>query len=106
MSARRSRKGFPVRKVLEDTLQEDSDDDDSDEDKFLNLNEEDGQIVEPCEDVPFLTILAVFSEDVWDEDSAYLELLAKEVNSLSHSILAPVFTYLIRVLVCAKSLKN
>jgi len=60
MSAQRSRKGFPVRKVLEDTLQEDSDDDDSDEDKFLNLNEEDGQNVEPCEDVPFLTISAVF----------------------------------------------
>ncbi|KAG2092266.1 armadillo-type protein [Suillus cothurnatus] len=47
------------RKVLEDQLVEGSDDEDEDETRYLNL--------EGDED-----------EDVWDEDSAYLEILAKE----------------------------
>ncbi|EGN93981.1 hypothetical protein SERLA73DRAFT_115471 [Serpula lacrymans var. lacrymans S7.3] len=46
------------RKALEDSFQEESDDDDEEDAKFLNLEGED--------------------EDVWDEDSAYLEMLAKE----------------------------
>ncbi|KAF9257153.1 ARM repeat-containing protein [Marasmius fiardii PR-910] len=46
------------RKTLEESLQDDSDDEDIDEEKLLNLHGDD--------------------EDVWDEDSAYLEMLAKE----------------------------
>ncbi|KAI3621267.1 nonsense-mediated mrna decay protein [Moniliophthora roreri] len=55
------REGWPgivERKALEESLQEDSDDDDLEEEKLLNLHGDD--------------------EDVWDEDSAYLEMLAKE----------------------------
>ncbi|KAF9065181.1 armadillo-type protein [Rhodocollybia butyracea] len=46
------------RKALEEALQDDDDDDDLDDEKVLNLNGDD--------------------EDVWDEDSAYLEMLASE----------------------------
>ncbi|KAK0187704.1 armadillo-type protein [Armillaria mellea] len=52
-------KAVEARKALEDALQEDDDEDDVDDEKFLNLNGDD--------------------EDVWDEDSAYLEMLAKEL---------------------------
>ncbi|KAG1889690.1 armadillo-type protein [Suillus fuscotomentosus] len=56
-------KGLPQavakRKVLEDQLVEGDDDEDEDETKYLNLEGEE-------------------DEDVWDEDSAYLEILAKE----------------------------
>ncbi|KAG1819416.1 armadillo-type protein [Suillus variegatus] len=56
-------KGLPQavakRKVLEDELVEGDDDEDEDETKYLNLEGEE-------------------DEDVWDEDSAYLEILAKE----------------------------
>jgi hypothetical protein len=41
-------------------LHEDDDEEDEDEQRYLNLNEEEG--------------------DVWDEDSAYIEMLAKEVR--------------------------
>ncbi|KAI0263933.1 ARM repeat-containing protein [Gloeopeniophorella convolvens] len=52
-------KAIAARKALQDALQEGSDaSDDEDEARFLNLHEEDG--------------------DVWDEDSAYIEMLAKE----------------------------
>ncbi|KAF8887163.1 armadillo-type protein [Infundibulicybe gibba] len=51
-------KAIQDRKALEEALQEDSDEDESDDERVLNLTEDD--------------------EDVWDEDSAYLELLAKE----------------------------
>ncbi|KAK7054442.1 Nonsense-mediated mRNA decay protein 5 [Paramarasmius palmivorus] len=51
-------KAIADRKALEESLQEDSDDDDLEEEKLLNLHGDD--------------------EDVWDEDSAYLEMLAKE----------------------------
>jgi hypothetical protein len=49
-----------ARKALQDSLHEDDDEDDEDEQRYLNLNEEEG--------------------DVWDEDSAYIEMLAKEVR--------------------------
>ncbi|KAI0286170.1 armadillo-type protein [Russula brevipes] len=59
-------KGLPkavaARKALQDSLQEDESEEDEDEQRFLNLNEEEG--------------------DVWDEDSAYLEMLAKEGQRL------------------------
>ncbi|KAG7087929.1 hypothetical protein E1B28_011975 [Marasmius oreades] len=51
-------KAVAERKALEESLQDDSDDDDIEEEKLLNLHGDD--------------------EDVWDEDSAYLEMLAKE----------------------------
>ncbi|KAF7298645.1 Importin N-terminal domain-containing protein [Mycena indigotica] len=55
-----------ARKELEDQDDED-DDDDIYEEKVLNMNEDD--------------------EDVWDEDSAYLEMLANEVCPLSYGLL-------------------
>jgi len=52
-------KAMEVRQALEEAYEDDSDDDDIiDDSKVLNLNEDE--------------------EDVWDEDSAYLEMLAKE----------------------------
>ncbi|KAG6856227.1 hypothetical protein H0H87_006321 [Tephrocybe sp. NHM501043] len=51
-------KAVAARKALEESLQEDSDDDELIEEKILNFNEDE--------------------EDVWDEDSAYLEVLANE----------------------------
>ncbi|KAF5381241.1 hypothetical protein D9757_007902 [Collybiopsis confluens] len=51
-------KAVADRKALEDSLAEDEDEDDLDDEKVLNLNGDD--------------------EDVWDEDSAYLEMLANE----------------------------
>ncbi|KAA1474736.1 ARM repeat-containing protein [Dentipellis sp. KUC8613] len=53
-------KAIAARKALQEALHEDDDDeaDDEDDSKFLNLNGDD--------------------EDVWDEDSAYIEMLAKE----------------------------
>ncbi|KAI0754790.1 ARM repeat-containing protein [Daedaleopsis nitida] len=56
-------KAVQARKELEEAFQADSDSDDSDSDsKFLNMNEED--------------------DDVWDEDSAYVEMLANEGQRL------------------------
>lgn len=52
-----------ARKALQDELQEDEGYEDEDEQRLLNLNEEEG--------------------DVWDEDSAYIEMLAKEVRQAS-----------------------
>lgn len=68
-----------AREEYEEALQADEEEAVSDEEKILNLDEEDGE-------VSFL--LLVFSlahilhnaEDVWDEDSAYLEMLANEVS--------------------------
>jgi importin-7 len=55
-----------ARKALQDSLHEDEDEDNEDEQRYLNMNEEEG--------------------DVWDEDSAYIELLAKEVRVISRSL--------------------
>lgn len=51
-------KAIANRKALEEALQEEDEEDDFIEDKFLNFNEEE--------------------DDVWDQDSAYLEMLANE----------------------------
>ncbi|KAG6819702.1 hypothetical protein H0H93_009446 [Arthromyces matolae] len=51
-------KAIAARKALEEELTNDDDDDELVEEKILNLNDEE--------------------EDVWDEDSAYLEMLANE----------------------------
>ena len=48
-----------ARKALQDSLHEDEAEDDDDEQRYLNMNEEEG--------------------DVWDDNSAYIEMLAKEV---------------------------
>ncbi|KAH9999685.1 armadillo-type protein [Russula compacta] len=55
-------KAIATRKELQDSLQEDEGEEDEDEQRYLNLNEEEG--------------------DVWDEDSAYIEMLAKEGQRL------------------------
>jgi hypothetical protein len=52
-----------ARKALQDSLHDDEDEDNEDEQRYLNMNEDEG--------------------DVWDEDSAYIELLAKEVRIFS-----------------------
>jgi hypothetical protein len=49
-----------ARKALQDSLQEEEAEEEEDEQRYLNLNEEEG--------------------DVWDDDSAYIEMLAKEVR--------------------------
>ncbi len=59
-----------ARKALQDSLQEDEEDEDEDEQRLLNLNEEEG--------------------DVWDEDSAYIEMLAKEVRPPFFPIVLPL----------------
>ncbi|KIK50545.1 hypothetical protein GYMLUDRAFT_266124 [Collybiopsis luxurians FD-317 M1] len=51
-------KAIADRKALEEALAEEEDEDDFDDEKVLNMNGDD--------------------EDVWDEDSAYLEMLANE----------------------------
>jgi len=55
-------KGLPkaveARKTLQESLQRDDVEEDEDDQRYLNMNEEEG--------------------DVWDEDSAYVEMLAKE----------------------------
>ncbi|GAW02680.1 nonsense-mediated mrna decay protein [Lentinula edodes] len=51
-------KAVADRKALEEAMQEEEDDDDIEDEKILNMNGDD--------------------EDVWDEDSAYLEMLASE----------------------------
>ena len=56
-----------VRKALQDSLHEDEDEEEDDEQRYLNMNEEEG--------------------DVWDDNSAYIEMLAKEVRVL-HLLLA------------------
>lgn len=47
-----------ARKTLQESLQRDDVEEDEDDQRYLNMNEEEG--------------------DVWDEDSAYVEMLAKE----------------------------
>lgn len=51
-----------ARKALQDSLHEDETDDDDDEQRYLNMNDEEN--------------------DVWDDNSAYIEMLAKEVRVL------------------------
>jgi hypothetical protein len=51
-----------ARKALQDSLHEDETEEDEDEQRYLNMNEEEG--------------------DVWDDNSAYIEMLAKEVRVL------------------------
>ena len=50
-----------ARKALQESVQDEDAEEDEDEQRYLNLNEEEG--------------------DVWDDDSAYIEMLAKEVRA-------------------------
>lgn len=67
------------RKAIEEAYAEEVDSDDflvEDETKYLNMNEEEGECAaSPSADFELMSD----TEDVWDEDSAYLEMLAKEV---------------------------
>lgn len=70
-----------ARKALEeyfngDEDEEESDDADDDGAEMLNLADEEGK--RPS-DLP-MPIVYLGAEDVWDEDSAYMEMLAKEVS--------------------------
>jgi hypothetical protein len=67
------------RKELEDELVEQSDEDELiDDNQYLNLNENDGEAFERPGCGQFADFVPL--EDVWNEDSAYLEMLAKEVR--------------------------
>jgi importin-7 len=84
---------FVERKAIEDALKEDSDDDDDAEiGDSLNLADDDGAFFLP-KNLPasFLLLILLLSislaplrkyiyseQDVWDEDSEYIEMLAKE----------------------------
>ncbi|KAG9315992.1 armadillo-type protein [Chiua virens] len=68
------------RKALEQSLIDDEDEEDDDESRYLNLEgEDDGKtcilFLLFCD---ILNVLRRTPEDVWDEDSAYLEMLANE----------------------------
>lgn len=72
------------RKALEDAFMEDDDDDDIiDDTKLLNFNEEEGV----CSSFYVSSELIQGTEDVWDEDSAYLEMLAREVFKFAVTII-------------------
>ena len=72
---------FVARKELSEAYQNDSDDDDdSDDSKLLNMNEEDG--VWSCLRPSGYNAYSRSTDDVWDEDSAYVELLANESQRL------------------------
>jgi hypothetical protein len=63
-------------------LVEQSDEDEIiDDNEYLNLNENDGETSErpECEQFAELVLL----EDVWNQDSAYLEVLASEVREIT-----------------------
>ena len=65
------------RKALEIGLQEDSDDD---EEIALNLVETDGKLYSNVENWDLQVDIFPSIDDVWDDDSAYMELLAEQVN--------------------------
>lgn len=73
--------GFADRKALEESLQEDSDEEEEIDEKFLNLSGDDGALFRIAELLQGYSNYS--SEDVWDEDSAYLEMLANEVRCLN-----------------------
>jgi hypothetical protein len=66
-----------ARKALEEAFQEDSDDEAEAGEGLLNLEEDDSKRISVCEVV---CVIIHVADDVWDEDSAYLELLANEVQ--------------------------
>lgn len=58
-------------------MQEEADTDDEVDDQFLNFADNEG---EKKQSMRWLFSLWVFLDDVWDQDSAYMEVLAKEVS--------------------------
>jgi len=67
------------RKALEQSLIDEDDEEDDDDGKYLNLEGEDDGDYNPF---PFFPLCSTCrTEDVWDDDSAYLEMLANEVRS-------------------------
>jgi hypothetical protein len=80
---------YPERKRLEILLQEESDSEDEGDEQALNLAEDDGALYSlfMTSSVSRLTVPDK-TEDVWDGDSTYMEILAREVFLLLilHSI--------------------
>lgn len=72
---------FADRKALEESLQDESDEEEEIDEKFLNLSGDDGAFFRIAELSQRYSNYG--SEDVWDEDSAYLEMLANEVRYLN-----------------------
>ena len=71
---------YPDRKRLELLLQEESDSEDEGDEQALNLAEDDGALhtLFMTSSVSRLTV-SDETEDVWDGDSTYMEILAREV---------------------------
>ena len=68
-----------ARKELEQAMQEEADTDDEVDDKFLNFADNEGK--QKKREILFgVWFMGFFLDDVWDQDSAYMEVLAKEVS--------------------------
>jgi hypothetical protein len=68
-----------ARKELEESFEEEEEEEDAEiEESILNLQDNDGMILVLVKIFPSAN--DGFTEDVWDEDSAYLEMLAAEVG--------------------------
>ena len=66
------------RKALELLAQEESDDDDIIDEKVLNLTDDEGARLGTFSCRSYLEQLPI--DDIWDQDSVYLEMLAREVR--------------------------
>jgi len=92
-----------ARKELEQAMQEEVDTDDEGDDKFLNFADNEGK---KTKRVSGHLVYGVFLDDVWDQDSAYMEVLAKEVSYTGLFFLEnDSFCSKIRVLVFVNNLK-
>jgi hypothetical protein len=69
----------PARKAMEEAIEED--DSDIDDEDLFNLNDDDGE----CSPLLSFSRSHYTLDDVFDDETAYLEMLAKEV---SHILLA------------------
>ena len=95
---------------MEEAVQADDDDDTyADDGRLLNMNEEDG--TNQSQFLYFSLSWCRFEslEDVWDEDSAYIEMLANEVLPSQRLLLTSIADYvgvLRRVLVYGRNLRR
>lgn len=99
-----------ARRLMEEAVQADDDDDTyADDGRLLNMNEEDG--TNQSQFLYFSLSWCRFEslEDVWDEDSAYIEMLANEVSPFQRLLLTSIADYvgvLPRVLVYGRNLRR
>lgn len=74
--------GCIERKALEQSLVDEEEEEEEEELRYLNLEgEDDGETTGFWDRDPDVDTMSFFcAEDVWDDDSAYLEMLANEVR--------------------------